>query len=705
VEAAARLAALARLRCRARREPLGPGPAPEQVLRAASGADGLVGLVGVWAGGGAVVASDPLLVLPEGADPIAALGVGPVLGGASPEVVGGGWFGWLAYDGPSRLAFHDHVLRHADGQWWFEALWSAERDALLHARREEWLALLGDANRPAAGIGPAAGTHPAAGTGPASWRVGPFGGASRQRHLSAVERAVELIRAGELYQVNVCTRLAASFDGSAANLFADACASLRPVFGAFVEGDGRTLVSMSPELFLRRRGRQVRTAPIKGTWPDTAPGAASALRRSAKDAAENVMIVDLMRNDLGRVCETGSVRVRSLLDVERHPGVWHLVSTVDGTLTEGLTDDALLRAAFPPGSVTGAPKSRAVTAIGGLEAGPRGAYTGAIGFASPSWGAEFSVAIRTFEVTDGPASPDRRGPRRRIELGVGGGVTADSVPMLEWRECLDKAAPLLAALGAGLEPDAGLPDQGLPDQGLPDRGLPDEGLLETLLAVDGVVLRLADHLARLDRSCRELYGIPAPDGLAQRLTAAAGRTGGRQVVRLVVSPAAAVRVAVAPAPTPVSSSRLRTVRDRTGLWRHKWADRSRLSGEEARTRCEGADTEPLFVAPDGTVLETSRGNVFLLAEDGTLVTPPLRDDLLPGVTRRAVLDLARDAGHRTELRTFTVAELMAGAAFWTSSVSLAVPIHAVDGTASPRRDGDVSRVAAALLRTGQRTVR
>src|SRR6185312_10882249 len=141
----------------------------------------------------------------------------------------------------------------------------------------------------------------------------------------------------------------------------------------------------------------------------------------------------------GRVCEVGSVRASSLLDVEPHPGVWHLVSTVSGRLRADVGDGALLAATFPPGSVTGAPKSRAVTAIAALEAAPRGAYTGAIGFVSPSWGAEFSVAIRSFEISAG-----------RIELGVGGGVTADSVPMLEWRECLHKAAPLLAAVGAPL---------------------------------------------------------------------------------------------------------------------------------------------------------------------------------------------------------------------------------------------------------------
>jgi para-aminobenzoate synthetase/4-amino-4-deoxychorismate lyase len=141
----------------------------------------------------------------------------------------------------------------------------------------------------------------------------------------------------------------------------------------------------------------------------------------------------------------------------------------------------------------------------------------------------------------------------------------------------------------------------------------------------------------------------------------------------------------------VTSSVARTVRGRSGLWRHKWADREELAASEVGRQV------PLFVAKDGTVLETSRGNVFLVKSDGTLVTPPLRDDVLPGVTRRALLDAACDEGRTTELRCFGVAELSANAAFWTSSVNLAVPLHAVDGVPLPRRDREVASFAAMLL--------
>ncbi|MCU1658211.1 MAG: putative para-aminobenzoate synthase component, partial [Pseudonocardiales bacterium] len=154
-----------------------------------------------------------------------------------------------------------------------------------------------------------------------------------------------------------------------------------------------------------------------------------------------------------------------------------------------------------------------------------------------------------------------------------------------------------------------------------------------------------------------------------------------------------------PAPEVRPASPARTVPGRSGLWRHKWADRTYLAGAEA------GDSTPLFIAGDGTVLETSRGNVFLLRDDGTLVTPPLRDDLLPGVTRRALLDAARDCGRPTDIRAFDVDELMGCVAFWTSSLSGAVPIESVDGTMLPRNDDQVARFAAALVFGGEPSVR
>ena len=639
--------------CDSRCERLGPGPDPVEVIRRAAGTDGLVGLIGEWAGSGALITARPLAVATQ--SPGAAMAAQPSVHGDQ-EVVGGGWFGWVPYRGPARLAFFDNLLRYRDGAWYFEALWSEQRAGVLRASRDAWVRLLD---------GPDAAPP---------WQVcGDFSGPDPDEHLAAVERAIQLIRAGEIYQVNICTRLQAAFSGSCAAMFADAVHQLRPRLAAYVDGGGRQIASMSPELFLRRRGREVTTAPIKGTWPSEDRDGAAALRRSAKDVAENVMIVDLMRNDLGRIAQIGSVRVQHLLDVQEHPGVWHLVSSIGADLRADADDAALLSATFPPGSVTGAPKHRAMQVIDELEAHPRNAYTGAVGYASPLRGLELAVAIRTFEVSGGC-----------VELGVGGGITADSVPMREWRECLDKAAPLVGAVGARLVPGLG---QATPAA---EQALLAGGLLETMLVIDGCALRLPEHLARLDRSSRELFGHGLAADLESQARAAATGARGRSRMRIVLTPDGAFRVTVTPAPAPPVACDVQTVVRRAGLWRHKWANRRELAA------LERAGTVPLLLAADGTVLETSRGNVFLLCTDGGLVTPPLRDDLLPGVTRRALLDLCRDVRRRTQLRCFDVAELSQHAAFWTSSLSGLVAIRSVNGMSLPDAGAELAELSAGL---------
>ncbi len=407
----------------------------------------LVALSGAWFGGGAVVASEPTEVAegPSSLDPFSLLDSTPAVDHA-PAGVYGGWIGNLGYrcgglverlpEGPERpvatpdwwLGFYDHVLRRdTEGTWWFEALWSDERAGALDARH----ALL--AERLAGDPGPA---QPFT-CGTFSMRPDDDG------HRRAVRRAIDHIEAGDIYQANVCLRLDASLDGSALDVFTAGLDRLDPPHAAFVDqGRERTVASLSPERFLRRDGTAVSTRPIKGTRrrrPDPAADAAARteLALAAKDRAENVMIVDLMRNDLGRVCVPGTIHVPRLFEVEPHPGVWHLVSEVEGTLAPGVGDGALMRAAFPPGSVTGAPKVRAMEIIADLESTGREAYTGAVGMVSPTAGADWNVAIRTFESVPG-----------RIWLGVGGGIVADSDPDAELEECRTKARPLLDAIGA-----------------------------------------------------------------------------------------------------------------------------------------------------------------------------------------------------------------------------------------------------------------
>ena len=250
-------------------------------------------------------------------------------------------------------------------------------------------------------------------------------------------RAVEAVKAaiarGDVYQVNLVQHLSAPFRGDP-HALAERLAPLRPRHGAPLAGDGWATVSASPELFLARRGRRVWTMPIKGTRP---AGSENSLAGSEKDAAEHVMIVDLERNDLSRVCEPGSVRWPELMVERRLAGVTHLVSRVEGRLREGVSLGELLAATFPGGSVTGAPKVSALDHIAALEPVGRGASMGALGSIAPNGDVDLALTIRTFAVADG-----------RIHLWVGGGIVWDSDPAAEIEESWVKARPLLAALGA-----------------------------------------------------------------------------------------------------------------------------------------------------------------------------------------------------------------------------------------------------------------
>ena len=403
--------------CRPRSDDLGPGPDPADVLVALAHEPGLACLWGSWFGDDSVlIMSRPRATSSE----VAVLDSQPrtaVPADAPPSLVGGGWVGWLGYDVAAHLAFYDHLLRfdYGERRWSFQALWTRRRASALRARRQQLRELL--AAPPTA---PPSVFPPAGDPAPPS-RIGEFAGPDRDRHLGAIEAAIGLIRAGEIYQANICTRLAADFDGppeSGVELFARAVGELRPRFAAFISTAERAVISLSPESFLSRTGDRVTSSPIKGTWARGADEgselSAARLRSSAKDVAENVMIVDLVRNDLGRVARPGTVRVERLLDVQPHPGVWHLVSTVSGQLRPSVGDAALVAATFPPGSVTGTPKLRAMSAIADIEDAPRGVYTGAIGIAGPVCGLQLSVAIRTFElVTDRARHPDRARRRRR----------------------------------------------------------------------------------------------------------------------------------------------------------------------------------------------------------------------------------------------------------------------------------------------------
>jgi para-aminobenzoate synthetase component 1 len=276
-------------------------------------------------------------------------------------------------------------------------------------------------------IGPAAERPRPAG----SFAVGPWARTwSDAEYAAAVDAVRAAIHEGDVYQANLVQHLSAPFEGDPRGLAA-ALAPLRPLHGRPLVGGRWAIVSASPELFLSRRGSRVWTAPIKGTRPAGVPV------ESAKDAAEHVMIVDLERNDLARVCEPGSVRWPQLLAERPLAGVTHLVSTVEGALRPGTTLTELLEATFPGGSVTGAPKLAALDLIAALEPVGRGASMGALGTILPNGDLDLALTIRTFAVAEG-----------RIHLWVGGGIVWDSDPEEEIEESWVKARPLLAAIGS-----------------------------------------------------------------------------------------------------------------------------------------------------------------------------------------------------------------------------------------------------------------
>jgi para-aminobenzoate synthetase/4-amino-4-deoxychorismate lyase len=699
--------------------PLGWDLAPAEVLRLVRSDAHPVALFGAWAGGADVISSEPALVRspPQslGAvldSPRATSGGGPAdwaghaeqlgAGLADPAcpAFGGGWIGYLGFGfggevlpvppapgGPRQLptwwfGFYDHVLRRdqSTGEWLFEALWTAGREQALERRFEEL-------SRRAR-----AGSRPARGYCCGDFLLAP----SAAEHKAAVSRAVEYIRRGDIFQANICLRLEAGFEGDPLDVFCQAAAVLQPPYAAFLGVPGGAVASLSPELFLRRKGRTVLSRPVKGTHRRSPRQRAAArqraeLERSAKNRAENVMIVDLMRNDLSRVCDAGSVQVPRLLGAEPHPGLWHLVSDVRGTLAALAGDGDLIRAAFPPGSVTGAPKVRAVEIIHELEAAPREVYTGAVGYRSPLAGLELNVAIRTFEFHAG-----------RVWLGSGGGIVADSAAGEEYAECLLKAGPLIRAIGGRLGGEPGLPAAGAKGGGAVARPWlrprPAAGVFTSLLVTDGDTRGLADHVARLDASARQLFGKGLPpalvDGLAAQL---ASNPSGR--LRITVQPAGGplrALVEVVPLDQPPAEVSLQPAVIPGGLGAHKWLDR-RLLEDMARSMALRPGEQLLIEDADGHVLETDRANIFAVI-GGVLHTPPADGRLLSGVARNAVLRAARLEHLGVSVTPITKARLQAASeVFVTNAVHGVRPVRSLAGSPAAWSAGPVASQMAASL--------
>lgn len=634
---------------------------PVGVLRRLRGQARVVALTGAWATGD-VLSFDPLRVLGADDDPFDLWSPTVTEGGG----FGGGWIGVWGYQlgrrlerhgiqpprpvpqPDHRLGFYDRVLRHRDGRWWFEQLTGLVDDAEQARREADFLAVL-DAPSESRPV-----------------RVGAMVMTpSPAEHRAGVQRVRDHVAAGDVFQVNLTARLEAPFEGDPLDLFARGAEALRPAYAAFVDAPEGAAVSLSPELFLRRTGDRVLTSPIKGTAPLSADP--DALVASTKDRAENVMIVDLMRNDLGRVAVPGTVRVPSLVRAERH-AVWHLVSDVVATLPPGTTDGDLLRATFPPGSVTGAPKVRAMQLVDELEPTAREAYTGAIGHVGPVAGLELNVAIRTFEVAGG-----------RVWLGVGGGIVHDSDPQAEYAECLVKARPLVEAVGGTLPLDVPAPVGPAPVRVEPPRPWQpdlDRGVFDTMLVVDGRVAHLEQHLERFAASVREVLGSPVGAEVEVAVRTRADGLAGRHRLRVDARPSGA-EVAFTVSSQPLDETAPAWVLSPRvvpgGLGAHKWGDRSALFAHGSPER------DDLVLDADGGVLEAGRAAIVLVMDDGVHV-PPLDGRLLPSTTRARLLDRLRRSGVPVHERRLTLADVAAAReVLVANALRGVVPVAEVEG--------------------------
>ncbi len=475
-----------------------------------------------------------------------------------------------------------------------------ERVAMSADEAENWLAPW---QKAAAGVG------------------GVRSGMAEPDYLAAVRSVQHWIAEGDCYQVNMTLPLQFDWFGAPLALYAR-LRDKQPVrYGGYIGDGGGGVLSLSPELFIERRGDRIVTRPMKGTMPRSAP--AESLRQSTKDRAENLMIVDLLRNDLGRVATPGNVVVDELFTVEDYPTVWQMVSEVSASVP-GRDWLDILQAMFPCGSITGAPKVRAMQIAAELEIAARGTYTGSLGWIAPNGDFRLNVAIRTLELA----------PGHQGKMGVGSGIVADSDAAGEWRECQLKSR-FLRELDPGLL------------------------LIETLRREEGGYPSLDGHLARLQSSA-QWFAFPY-DETQVRAVLNALPVDGVQRVRLTLGADGVPRAeAFALAPEPAGNRYACLAKERIDacdpLRRHKTTARAIYDAALKALAGTPEVFDTVFLNQRGEVAEGARSNVFV-ERDGGLLTPPLESGALPGVLRAELL-----ASGRAREATLYPADLADG--FW-----------------------------------------
>ena len=446
-----------------------------------------------------------------------------------------------------------------------------------------------------------------------AWIGAPLPAIDQTDYEARLQQILALIEAGDLYQANLTFPAEVRFEGDPLAVYAQLRARSRAGFGAVVHSGSQTILSFSPELFFALEAGRLTCKPMKGTarrgdTPQADQAAIAALVEDPKQRAENLMIVDLTRNDLSRVAQPGSVAVPRLFEIETYPTVHQMVSTVTARIAEGKDAINVIQALFPCGSITGAPKIRAIETLAQIEAAPRGIYTGAIGRIDPVGDATFNVAIRTLTISAGSD---------HARFATGGGIVAESQALAEWDETQAKGAFLTAGQRAFdlIETMAFDPTTGIP-------------LLER-------------HLARMKTSA-DRFGFPFDrHAVRNELQAAAFRLHVPSKVRLLLAPRGAIAIETAampsaiPAPVRVAIVPL-PVGNQDFRLRHKTSNRGFYDAPRQRS----GQFEVVFTDPDGWLTEGSFTSLFVRQGDG-LVTPPLSRGLLPGVLRAELIETGK----------------------------------------------------------------
>lgn len=433
-----------------------------------------------------------------------------------------------------------------------------------------------------------------------------------REYCGKINRIREYIRNGDTYQINFTSKYRFELQGSPLDLYLELRRKQRAPYAAIMKNGNRSILSLSPELFYRTADNSIVAKPMKGTAKrgrtcEEDIRMRDWLANDPKNRSENVMIVDLLRNDIGRIAEPGSVMVRSLFDVEKYDTLFQMTSTVEGRLKNGVSASEIVKTMSPSGSVTGAPKIRSMQLINELEQAPRGVYTGAIGFLAPKNESVFNVAIRTITIDGNSGS-----------MGVGSGIVYDSSPETEYAECKLKADFLTAPL-------------------------PEFFLLESLLWQDGFPF-LHEHMKRLTSSA-EYFDFPCNVEFVKNSLLEARRqfaSGVSCKVRMTLSVTGAIRIFSAVIQTRTADAQPKLIRisnrrinsDNRFLY-HKTTNRDIYDGEYNVGTKEGLE-DIIFLNEHDEITEGTRNNIFIRNEDG-LVTPPVEGGLLNGIYRQHIL--------------------------------------------------------------------